>query len=293
MRILVIGRSGQVATALCERGAALAHDVIALGRPDVDLTRPASLREALGDANPDVVVNAAAYTAVDAAESDAETADALNAEAPGTLAELARAARVPFIHLSTDYVFDGTLQRPYREDDPIAPASVYGRTKAAGEANVLVAGGAALILRTAWVYAPFGRNFVRTMLRLGAERGHVRVVDDQRGNPTSALDIADAILALCADRERWRDRPDIVHLTATGEASWHEFAEAIFAWARADVRAEPITTAQFPTPASRPANSRLDCGKLADAYGIRLPHWRDSGRTVVERLVFGGEPTTG
>jgi len=285
MRILVIGHAGQVATALRERGEATGRDVVCRGRPEADLLDPASLTRAVDEVAPTVVVNAAAYTAVDAAEEDEAAARALNATGPGVLANLCAARGIPFAHISTDYVFDGTLDRPYREDDPVAPQSAYGRTKAAGEAAVAQAGGKALVLRTAWVYAPFGKNFVRTMLRVGAERDHLRVVDDQFGNPTSALDIADAILALSERTGEWPDGPDILHLAGAGETNWHAFAEAIFSFSPHHPRVEAIPTSAYPTPARRPANSCLDCGKLLTTYGIALPHWRDSVRTVVERLV--------
>jgi dTDP-4-dehydrorhamnose reductase len=285
VRILVIGQSGQVATALLERGAASGRDVVARGRPHADLSDPTSLERAVEETAPGVVVNAAAYTAVDAAEEEEPAAYALNAEGPGALARICAVHNVPLAHLSTDYVFDGALDRPYSEDDPVNPQTAYGRTKVAGEEAVREAGGKALILRTAWVYAPFGKNFVRTMLRVGAERDHLRVVADQRGNPTSALDIADAILALADRTAHWPLTPDVLHLVGTGEATWHELAEAIFSWSPYAPHVEAITTAEFPTPARRPANSRLDCGKLARQHGIVLPHWRESARAVVERLL--------
>ena len=285
MRILVIGHSGQVATALAERSRTHGHTLITRGRPAADLLVPETLERAMDETAPDLVVNAAAYTAVDAAETDEAAAHALNAEGPGALARLCAARDRPLVHLSTDYVFDGTLERPYREDDTMNPASVYGRTKAAGETAVREAGGRALILRTAWVYSPFGRNFVRTMLRVGAERDHLRVVADQHGNPTSALDIADGILALAARSGDWPSTPDVVHLAGQGEATWHSFAEAIFSWSPYAPVVQAIPTRDYPTPARRPANSRLDCAKLAREYGITLPDWRESARAVVVRCL--------
>lgn len=287
MHILVAGSSGQVATALRERAPLHGGGarVTALGRPDLDLADDASIAAALTRTAPDAVVNAAAYTAVDAAETDEAAAFALNAEGPGTLARLCAERGLPFVHLSTDYVFDGTLDRPYREDDPTGPRSAYGRSKLAGELAVLAAGGRAVVARTAWVYAPFGRNFVATMLRVGAERDTLRVVADQRGNPTSALDIADAILGLLDRRESWCDGPELLHLAGTGETTWHGFAEGIFAASPYRPRVEAITTADYPTPAARPANSRLDCARLRDRYGIALPDWRRSLPDVVGRLL--------
>lgn len=287
MKVLVIGRSGQVARALIERapsapagGAA----VTALGRPDVDLTAPDTLARALAAAAPDVVVNAAAYTAVDAAESDEAAAQALNAAGPGHLAQQCAAAGIPLIHISTDYVFDGTLARPYREDDPLAPASAYGRTKAAGEAAVRAAGGRTLIARTAWVYSPFGKNFVKTMLRLGAERDRLTVVNDQHGNPTSALDIADTLLALARKRASWPAGGEIVHVAGQGDTTWCDFAAAIVATLPAPPEVTGIATSDYPTPATRPANSRLDTARLEARYGLTLPPWEASLKTVLDRL---------
>jgi len=287
MRVLVIGRSGQVAQALRERGPGAGAQVTLAGRPETDLTDPASLERTIDAARPDLVINAAAYTAVDAAETDEKAAHALNADGPAALAAAAAARGLSLIHMSTDYVFDGTLERPYREDDPVAPQGAYGRSKAAGEAAVLASGADALVARTAWVYSPFGTNFVRTMLRVGAERDSLRVVDDQHGNPTSALDIADALLALGKARVHWPQGASLVHLAASGEATWHAFAEAIFSHAPFRPRVEPIATRDYPTPASRPANSRLDCTLLADSYGIKLPDWRESLPPVVARLLAG------
>ncbi len=284
MRVLVIGQSGQVAQAMVERGAAVEANITARGRPQTDLTSEASLARALADHVPDVVVNAAAYTAVDAAEDDEAAALALNATGPGILARLCAEEDVPLVHISTDYVFDGRLGRPYTEDDPTGPRSAYGRTKLAGEEAVLSFGARALVLRTAWVYSPFGKNFVKTMLRVGAERDQLKVVADQWGNPTNALDIADAILKLCAVRGQWQAGGKVLHLTASGEASWHQFAEAIFAAAGLGPEVLAIPTSEYPTPAQRPANSRLDGSRLAQEFDIRLPDWRDSLPGVVERI---------
>lgn len=290
MPILVVGRSGQVARALLERGnrergegGERGEEIVALGRPELDLTDADSIARALDKTAPDLVVNAAAYTAVDAAESDEDTAFALNAAGPGELARRCAAAGVPLIHISTDYVFDGTLARPYREDDPVAPTSAYGRTKAAGERAVQEAGGRSLIARTAWVYSPFGKNFVKTMLRVGATRDTLTVVDDQHGNPTSAHDIADTLLALGRRHADWPDG-EIVHVAGTGDTTWCGFATAIVATLPNPPTVTPITTAEYPTPARRPANSRLDGTRLASRYGLALPHWQDALPPVLERL---------
>jgi len=290
MRILVTGATGQVAASLVER-APPGVDVVALGRPGLDLADPASIRDAFESETADVVVNAAAYTAVDKAEAEEALATRINGEGAGLVAQAARALGAPIIQVSTDYVFDGSLDRPYVEDDPVGPIGAYGRSKLAGEEAVADANPRCVILRTAWVYSPFGTNFVKTMLRLGETRDEVRVVADQRGQPTSALDIADAVFMI-AHRMLLEPGPEkygVFHLTGGGEATWAEFAQAIFAQAHAlgrpAPRVIPIATAEFPTPARRPANSRLDGARLKRDYGIALPDWRDSLKPVVERLL--------
>jgi len=292
MRILVTGRQGQVVTAMLER-APDGVEVFALGRPELDLADPASIRRAFDDETVDVVVNAAAYTAVDKAEAEEALATKINGEGAGLVAEAARGLGAPIIQLSTDYVFDGALQRPYREDDPTGPIGAYGRSKLAGEEAVAAANPRYCGLRTAWVYSPFGANFVKTMLRIGQTRSEVRVVADQIGSPTSALDIADAVFEVAYQlaAEPGPEKYGVFHMTGAGEATWAEFAEAIFAEAhelgRAPVKVAPIATADYPTPARRPANSRLDGARLARDYGIRLPPWRQSLKEVVARLVAG------
>lgn len=294
MRIAVTGKTGQVVTSLIERGTAAGHEIIPLGRPELDLARPGTIARALANVQPDAVVSAAAYTSVDKAESEQELAFAVNAHGAGALAQAAAGLGVPLIHLSTDYVFDGKLDRPWREDDPTGPTGVYGASKLAGEQAILAAyGHNSAILRTAWVYSPFGGNFVKTMLRLAGERDALSVVADQFGNPTSALDIADGVLAV-AENLFADDDPalrGVFHMTAQGEANWAEFAQAIFAASAArggpSATVNPIATADYPTPATRPANSRLDCSRLAAAHGVSLPPWREALPPVVERLVIG------
>ena len=291
MKIVVTGKSGQVVTSLLERGANLGHGVVALGRPEMDLADPASVLRAIENAAPHVVVSAAAYTAVDRAESESDIAHAVNARGAGVVAKAAKTLGVPLVHLSTDYVFDGKLERPYRETDLTRPTSVYGASKLAGEQAVLgVHGDNSTVLRVAWIYSPFGSNFVKTMLRLAADRDEIPVVADQLGNPTSALDIADGILKV-ADRLVADSDPGlrgVFHMTASGEASWADFAEAIFAASTAlggpSTQIRPITTAHYRTPAARPANSRLDCGLIARTHDIALPDWRGAVQTVVARL---------
>lgn len=294
MRIVVTGREGQVVRSLVERGAAAGHDIVALGRPQLDLAADAeTIIAAIVAAQPEVVVSAAAYTAVDKAEAEPDLAFAINAAGAGAVAAAAARLGVPLIHLSTDYVFDGTKPTAYVEGDATGPTSVYGASKLAGEQAVLAAHDNVAILRTAWVYSPFGANFVRTMLRLAGERDELRVVGDQRGNPTSALAIADAVTAsadkLCSNSDQ--ALRGIFHMSGGGEATWAEFAEAIFAASAAAggpvARVLPITTADYPTPARRPANSRLSGDKLAAAHGLRLPDWRISLTDIVKRLVRG------
>ena len=294
MRVAVTGRSGQVVTALLERGAARGIEVVALGRPELDLSQPETVARALQASGADVIVSAAAYTAVDKAESEPELAFAINAVGAGAVAYAAAELGVPVVHLSTDYVFDGNKSGAYLETDPTGPVGVYGASKLAGEQAVAAATPNHAILRTAWVYSPFGGNFLKTMLRLAGERPQLRVVGDQRGTPTSALDIADAVLTVAANLV---ERPDeaslrgVFHLVGSGEASWAEFAREIFRQSAhlggpsADV--EAITTAEYPTPAKRPANSLLSTDKLEARHGVRLPAWQESTGVVLKRLLAG------
>ncbi len=290
MRIAVTGSKGQVATSLIERAEGEA-EIVALGRPAFDLTDRASVIAGLEAARPDVVVNAAAYTAVDKAEAEEADAVRVNSDGAGHVAEATARLGAPLLHLSTDYVFDGSLDRPYRENDPTAPTGAYGRSKLSGERLVTERCENSVILRTAWVYSPFGANFVRTMLRLNETRDEVGVVADQRGNPTSALDIADALIAIAA---RMKDdaAPELrglFHMTGSGEASWADLAETIFheaaARGRRQTQVKRIATPDYPTPARRPANSRLDNEKLARVYGVKLPEWRQSVAVCCARLL--------
>jgi len=293
MRIAVTGREGQVARALAEIAQAEGVSLVSLARPDVDLARPETVWRALRDAGAGAVINAAAYTAVDKAESEPDLAHAVNAVGAGAVAAAAAKLGLPVLHLSTDYVFDGASPRPYREDDATAPLGVYGRSKLLGERAVAAANPAHVILRTAWVYSLSGQNFVKTMLRLASARDEIGVVADQRGCPTSALDIARALVAV-ARRVTAEDASvsrlhGVFHMTGQGEASWADVAEAIFS-ASAKLggpvaRVKRITTADYPTPAKRPANSRLDGTKLAGIYGLTLPAWTASLETCVGRLL--------
>ena len=291
--ILVAGRTGQLARCLAEEARGRSSALVALGRPELDLARPELLAQAVAAHSPRAIVNAAAYTAVDKAEAEPALAMAVNRDGAGALAAAAARLGVPFIHVSTDYVFDGRKGTPYREDDAPSPLGAYGRSKLEGEAAVRTACPDCVILRTSWVYSPFGQNFVATMLRLAATREKVQVVDDQHGAPTAAGDLAVAILDLAAQltAERSANRTGgLYHLTNAGETTWYGFAGAIFAgWARRGHRVpalEPITTAQFPTAARRPANSRLDCSKIAGAFGLRLPAWQSSLERCLDELAL-------
>ncbi|KPF66561.1 dTDP-4-dehydrorhamnose reductase [Bosea sp. AAP35] len=291
MRITVTGLSGQVVLSMRER-APQGVSVTALGRPGLDLERLETIAPAIIASRPDVVVNAAAFTAVDLAESQEETARQVNGDAAGEVAKAAAALGVPVIQISTDYVFDGALDRAYREDDPVGPISAYGRSKLAGERAVAAATGNHVILRTAWVYSPFGANFVKTMLRLAETRDEIGVVADQAGCPTSALDIADAIFAVASNLIENSDEAalrGIFHMGAQGAAVWADVAEVIFAERQrqggAPVRVKRITTADYPTPAQRPANSRMDSSRLATTHQVTLPPWQDALRACVRRLM--------
>ena len=291
MRIVVTGREGQVVRSLLERAAGSEVMIVPLGRPDFDLTSaPNAIEATIEAAQPDVIVSAAAYTQVDKAETQSDLAFAVNETGPRAIARQARELGVPLIHLSTDYVFDGAKTSPYLETDDPHPQGVYGASKLAGERAVLAESRNSVVLRTAWVYSPFGSNFVKTMLKLAADRNEIRVVSDQHGNPTSALDIADGILRIAANLLAQPD-PElrgVFHMTGGGEATWAEFAEAIFA-ASADcggpkAKVKRICASDYPTAARRPANSRLDSRKLAATHGVVLPDWHSSLGKVVARL---------
>jgi dTDP-4-dehydrorhamnose reductase len=289
--VLVVGRSGQVATELARLGGIAGHPVVARGRADgLDLASAGSIRPALERLAPALVINAAAYTAVDRAESDSEAARALNALGPARLADACAGAAIPLIHLSTDYVFDGQGQDPWREDDPVAPLGVYGRTKAEGEALIRAATPRHVILRTAWVFAAHGHNFVRTMLRLGRERDTLTIVDDQRGGPTPAAAIASACARIAAGVLEGRDDGfGTFHFAGTPAVTWFGFAGAIFAAAARHgyslPRLLPIPSAAYPTPAPRPANSMLDCSRIERVWGIPRPDWQPALEGVVADLL--------
>jgi dTDP-4-dehydrorhamnose reductase len=295
--ILITGGSGQLGHALqalaTEQGVAFQ----AVSRPEFDFERPESIDACFHAASPALVINAAAYTAVDAAESNLAAATAGNHTGPLRLAQLCKAADIPLIHVSTDYVFDGNKGAPYVEDDATAPTGVYGATKRDGEDAIMASGADAIILRTAWVYAAHGKNFARTMLGAARRFPTLRVVADQRGTPTAAPDLAAAILSISLKirQDGWQDGfRGIYHATGTGETTWHGFATRIFEIAAGaglpPPVVTPITTADWPTPAKRPADSRLDCGKLTRVFGCRLPDWQDSVGPIVRQLMVMDAP---
>lgn len=293
MRIAVTGKKGQVATALLERGAAGGITIVPIGRPEFDLVTPTGAVEAFAAAKPDVIVSAAAYTAVDKAESERNLAFAINAAGAGAVAKAAATIGVPVIHISTDYVFDGSKASAWVETDPVAPLGIYGASKLAGEAAVLAASARAVVLRVAWIHAPFGANFVRTMLRLAESRDRIGVVADQVGAPTSALDIADGILAVARnllEAPGNRHLEGVFHMGAGGPTvSWAGFAEVIFEGSVARGGRRPavdrIGTADYPTAATRPKQSRLESSKLAADHGVTLPDWRWSLDVILDRLL--------
>jgi dTDP-4-dehydrorhamnose reductase len=276
--ILVFGQTGQVAREL----ARLAPDARFLGREAADLADPAACAAAIRTLRPRVVINAAAYTAVDRAETEEALATTINGAAPGAMAGECAALGIPFVHISTDYVFDGSGEMARGPDAPVAPINAYGRSKLAGEAAVMASGARAVVLRTSWVFSAHGANFVKTMLRLGATRDELRVVDDQVGGPTAAADIAAACLTIAAALEQGAPG-GIHHFAGAPDVSWAGFARAIFAEAGLATRVVPIPSSDYPTPAQRPLNSRLDCTSLA-GYGVARPDWRASLAAVVKEL---------
>ncbi len=290
MKILILGASGQVGGELMRTAWPADAMLVGLARPQIDMTDPDSIEAALVEHRPALVVNATAYTAVDKAESDRNTAFAVNRDGPASLAAACAARGAPLIHISTDYVFDGCKPTPYTEDDPVCPLGVYGASKEAGEAAVRAALPQHIILRTSWVYAAHGSNFVKTMLRFGREREEMRVVADQHGAPTAAADIAAAIARIAGQIAAGGAIPwGAYHFTGAGETTWHGFAERIFQRLETTTghrpRLKAITTADYPTPARRPVNSRLDCTRIQAAFGITAPRWEDSLDPVLDALL--------
>lgn len=277
--ILVFGQNGQVAREL----AHLAPAAIFLNRAQADLSDPAACAAAIRTHAPSAVINAAAYTAVDRAEADEALATTINGDAPAAMAQTCATLGVPFVHLSTDYVFDGSGNTPFTPDHPTHPLSAYGRSKRAGELGVVAAGGPYAILRTSWVFSAQGSNFVKTMLRLGAERTSLTVVADQIGGPTPARAIAAACLTMAAQLRNTPQKTGIYHISGSPDTSWAEFARAIMAEAGLACQVTDIRTSAYPTPAPRPLNSRLDCESLS-VFGLAQPDWRTALRDTIKDL---------
>jgi len=299
MKILLLGKDGQVGWEL-QRALAPLGELRALGRTNADFTDPESLRAVVRAFAPDVIVNAAAYTAVDKAEADAAMAHNVNAVSPGVLAEEAAAGNAWLVHYSTDYVFDGTKEGAWVETDAVNPLSVYGRTKYDGEQRIAASGARHLILRTSWVFAPRGGNFAKTMLRLAKERESLNVVADQHGAPTGAELLADvtalALHRIAAPGVDAQHLSGVYHLAAAGATTWHAYAQHVLAQAQshgAVLKAgpdavQPIAASAFPTPAARPANSRLDCSKFSASFGVSLPDWRHHVNRLIAELSAQG-----
>jgi dTDP-4-dehydrorhamnose reductase len=293
VKILVFGAGGQVGREVCRAAWPPSCEVLALDRRTCDITKPFEVSAVIARERPDLVINLAAYTAVDRAETEPETAWAANCGGAAHIASACGETTTALIHLSTDYIFDGTKLGPYCEDDTVNPLSVYGLSKEAGERAVRAGTARHIILRTAWVYAAHGTNFVKTMLRLGAERPVLRVVADQHGGPTAAAEIAAALVAIAEVIERDEAEWGTFHFAGSGSTSWHGFAAEIIeqatrlgAWpVGSRPRVEPITTAEYPMPAQRPMNSVLDCGKIAEVYGISAPRWQTSLPAVLRELI--------
>lgn len=288
--VLVFGCKGQVARELAALGEAKGRVMVFAGREVLDLTNVDEIEGLVASINPGAVINAAAYTAVDRAESEPDLAFALNRDAPAAVAKTCASRGLPFVHFSTDYVFDGALDRPYVETDPTGPTGVYGASKLAGEQAVTAAGGAAITLRTSWVYSAHGVNFVKTMLRLAADREELGVVADQYGRPTWARDCAEAALLAANTLLDAPDLSGIYHLSGAGDATWADLATAVFEEASRrggpSARVRAISTADYPTPAKRPANSRLDCRKIETALPWRCRPWRESLATCMTEMEF-------
>ena len=279
MSVLVFGKRGQVA-----RYLQAIPPVVALGREDSDLCDPEACAELIRQHTPSAVINAAAYTAVDQAEEEEELASLVNAVAPAAMARTCAELGIPFVQISTDYVFDGEGDQPFRPDDTPAPLSAYGRTKLAGEKAITDAGGACAVLRTSWVFSPYGHNFVKTMLRLGAERDRLTIVADQVGGPTAAKAIAAACLSIAEQLAGNPSKAGIYHFAGSPDTSWAGFAREIFAQAALECEVADIPTSDYPTPAERPLNSRLDCSATKAAFGIARPDWRNDLRSVLQKI---------
>lgn len=286
MRILIIGKDGQVSTELARQAIEdeTISEITQLGLDVVDLTKPETGAKAIEDHDADVVINATAYTAVDRAEDDEARALLINGDGPRVMAEAAAAKGVPFLHVSTDYVFEGSGTNRWVETDPTAPLGAYGRTKLVGEDGVIAAGGVYGIMRTSWVFSAHGANFVKTMLKLAETRDSLTVVNDQIGGPTAAADIAASLLIMAKAYHNRTGESGVFHYAGSPDASWADFAAEIFTQAGSTMTVTGIPTSEYPTPATRPLNSRLDCSKIARVFGIPTPDWRKSLADVLRDL---------
>lgn len=288
-RILLFGAGGQLGREIVALAAERGIELTAVGHAELDISDPVAAARALEAARPDALINAAAYTAVDKAESEPDLAARINAFAPGLIAERCARYRTPLVHVSTDYVFDGTKRGAYVEADLVAPLGVYGRTKAAGEAAVRAAHDRHVIVRTSWVYGAHGNNFLKTMLRLAGERDQLRVVADQRGCPTATRDLAEAVVTAALTAAKGDARWGTYHFAGRGVTTWHGFASAIVAAAEPHTgrkpKVAPITTADYPTPASRPKNSELASDLFERTFGVRAAPWDQRVREVVDTLL--------
>lgn len=279
MKVLVFGKTGQVASALSVFDA-----VSCLGREDADLTDPGACEAIIAASDADAVINAAAYTAVDGAEDDRDTAMIVNAMAPTAMAAACAAKGIPFVHISTDYVFDGSGDQPWHPDDATGPLGVYGASKLGGERGVAAAGGTYAILRTSWVFSAQGSNFLKTMLRLSQTRDHLSIVADQIGGPTPAVDIAQACISIAQALISEPNKAGIYHFSGAPDVSWAGFAREVFAASGRDVMVDHIATNDYPTPAARPLNSRLDCSSLSSTFALTRPDWREATQKIVKEL---------
>ena len=282
--LLVFGRTGQVARALAELGPAAVY----ISRDKADLSKPGACADVIRQVSPSAIINAAAYTGVDRAEAERDAAFRVNADAPTEMAAAAAKMDIPFLHVSTDYVFNGSGQTPWREDDLADPLGVYGESKRAGEEGVAAGGGRWAVLRTSWVFSEHGSNFVKTMLRLGAERDELGIVADQTGGPTPAFDIAKALLTMAAGMQNDPSKGGLYHFSGAPDVSWADFAREIFEQSALTCRVRGIDTADYPTPAMRPRNSRLNCDRILQDFGIDRPDWRLGLRNVLKELGEAG-----
>lgn len=279
MKVLVFGKTGQVATEL-----AAFPEVTTVSRDQADFSNPESVINVVEKTDADVIINAAAYTAVDKAEEEETLAELINGTSVAQAAIVAAARNIPFLHISTDYVFAGDGENPWSPNDATGPLGAYGRTKLMGEHGVTAAGGPHLILRTSWVYSAHGNNFVKTMLRLGRERDALNIVDDQIGGPTEAGDIAKTLIKIAQAFNQGKGTSGIYHYSGAPDCSWADFATEIFAQTNLSVKVGRIPSSEFPTPATRPLNSRMDCHSLEQDYGIKRPEWQASLARVLKNL---------